>query len=326
MTRSRLPYEGVGASSYPDDLLTSYVDFLRYERRYSEHTVAAYRLDVEHFFQMQRPGVAISSCVETITRDDVREWVSQQVESDCEPRSINRRLAGVRYFFRYLRQQGILTHDPSHGVMRVRVSKRLPSVLQPREAERLLEESNFPTGWEGTRDRLLLLMLYTLGLRRGEAAGLQWSDLSSGYTQLRVRGKGDKDRTLPVLREVSHTLALYLQQVRAAFGSGVESGALFLSSSGAPLSGRQIYDIVHHYISLVTTQQHRGPHVLRHSFATHMLAGGADIVSIKELLGHSSLDTTQIYTHVDPETLRAAYWRAHPHAAGGARADADERE
>lgn len=292
-------------------------DYLRYERRYSEHTVRSYEGDVESFLAAQFPGVTEDDALQSASRGAVREWMAAMVQEGLASTTVNRRLAGLRYFFRYLQREGVVKVNPTLGLTRLREPKRLPVSLRQAEAERLFSEVDYGEGWQGKRDRLLLLLLYSLGLRRSEAAALCWNDLSKGYTTVRVRGKGDKDRVLPVTDELAEALGEYGRAVAAEFGSAVYRGVVFLADGGEALGDGRIYEKVKAYLGQVTTQSYRGPHVLRHSFATHMLEDGADILSIKELLGHSSLSSTQVYTHVDAETMRAAYVHAHPHARAG---------
>lgn len=294
--------------------LRRFTDYMQYDRRYSAHTVQGYREDVFSFFATRFPEMPIEEAMVLAARGDVREWMADMVQQGHAEATVNRRVSGLRYFYRYLEREGVVNRNPTAGIRRLREPRRLPVSLRQEEAERLFAEVDYGTGWQARRDRLLLLLLYTLGLRRSEAAELRWQDFSKGFTTVRVRGKGDKDRVLPVTDELSRLLEVYGREVSAEFGDAVYRGVVFLSDDGEALGVARIYQKVKDYLGVVTTQSYRGPHVLRHSFATHMLEDGADILSIKELLGHSSLSSTQVYTHVDAETMRAAYAKAHPHA------------
>lgn len=297
------------------DFLAQFCDYMLYERCYSAHTVRGYARDVTSFFASQFPGLPLGEAVLLASRDNVREWLAEMLADGRATTTANRRLAGLRFFFRYMQREGVVSHNPASGLTRLREPRRLPTYLRQEEAERLFSEVDYGDGWQGRRDRLLLLLLYTLGLRRSEAAELRWGDFSRGFSSVRVRGKGDKDRVLPVTEELAEQLASYGRLVSAALGTSVFRGVVFLSDDGGEALGdARIYQKVKDYLGRVTTQAYRGPHVLRHSFATHMLEDGADILSIKELLGHSSLSSTQVYTHVDAEAMRAAYMKAHPHA------------
>jgi len=250
-----------------------------------------------------------------VTRRDVRIWVASLMRKGHAATTAKRRLSGLQNFFRFLERRGVVQSNPIAGVARPAAKRRLPTSLREEEVERLFGEVQFPEGWEGIRDRVLLLTLYELGLRRSEASALRWSDYDRATGTVRVRGKGDRDRVLPVLHELGQTLDALADAERAEFGR--LGNWVFRTESGEALTGGKIYGLVRGYLGLVTSSLHRGPHVLRHTFATHLLNGGADIVSIRDLLGHKSLQTTQIYTHTDIEMLKRAYQSAHPHAGDG---------
>lgn len=287
--------------------------YLRYERRYSEHTVVAYVTDVREFFSTLRDDGSMSS---TVLRGDVVEWMSERVARGCKPTTVNRGLSALRYYFRFLRREGFQEDDPTYHVQSLRVPERLPTVLTEAEAARLFDQVTYPAGWLGLRDRLILLLLYTLGVRRSELLALAWRDFSTGYQQVRILGKGRKERFLPVLPEAAQLLGRYREATRVEFAAQSWDAPVILDDQGAPMEVPQLYRLVRDYLGQVTTMRYRGPHVLRHSFATHMLQEGADILTIQRLLGHSSLHSTQVYTHVDASLLRREYQQAHPHARG----------
>lgn len=296
-------------------MLSRFVDFLRYDRNYSTNTVVGYERDVSSFFSYLGEGESVESLYAAVRPRDVRLYVSELMGGGYAARSINRALSSLRLFFRFLQQMGFREDNPTSGVPRVKESKRLPTFLRTSETERLFDRKNFPEGWQGQRDWVLLLLIYTLGLRRSEVVALRWCDFDRHQRVLRVRGKGDKDRVLPVTSELLDSLSAYRMMAEGEFGITVaDEDVVLLTDSGAAASGGFIYRTVRRYLSLVTTSTYRGPHVLRHTFATHMLEGGADIVSIKDLLGHASLSTTQVYTHTDAEMLKSAYMKAHPRA------------
>ena len=296
------------------DLLGRYADYLRYERNYSPRTVEGYCGDVEFFFTELYPEKPIDAelCAQ-VSRRDVRIWVASLMRKGLAATTAKRRLSGLQNFFRFLERRGVVQSNPIAGVARPAAKRRLPTSLREEEVERLFGEVQFPEGWEGVRDRVLLLSLYELGLRRSEASALRWSDYDRATGTVRVHGKGDRDRVLPVLRERGLALEELASAERDTFGR--VGNWVFRTASGEALTGAKIYELVRGYLGLVTSSLHRGPHVLRHTFATHLLNGGADIVSIRDLLGHKSLQTTQIYTHTDIEMLKRAYKSAHPHAA-----------
>jgi len=297
-----------------EEWLRRFEMYLRFERRYSDYTVTGYVGDVSSFHAYQNSGERECGDIALTSRECVREWLADMTRSGLAVTTINRRLEGVRYFFRYLQREGAVQQNPTCGISRLREPRRLPSYLRKDEAERLFENVDYGEGWRGVRDRFLLLLLYSLGLRRSEAAELRWQDFSKGYTSVRVRGKGDKDRVLPLTDELTRLACEYGVAVESEFGGASRRGYVFLSDEGGALGVNRIYRAVRSYLGCVTTLAYRGPHVLRHSFATHMLEDGADILSIKELLGHASLSSTQVYTHVDAETMRSVYVKAHPRA------------
>lgn len=296
-------------------IMESYRDYLRYERNYSERTVEAYVADVEGFFAECYPGEDIGAVAAGVTLRDVRLYLGSEMEKGRSARTVSRRLSSLRSFFAHQQLRGLRADNPVSGVVRPRAPKRLPSYLREQEAVRLFDRELYEEGWPGERSRTLLLAIYALGLRRAEVIALRWGDFDLSHGLLRVRGKGDKDRVLPVTDELIHELAAYRVATEAEFARTLGPGdAVFLHTNGEPINDHQVYAIASRYIGLVSTSRERGPHVLRHSFATHMLEGGADIVSIKELLGHSSLMTTQVYTHTDAALLKRVYKSAHPHA------------
>lgn len=296
-----------------EESLGRFETYLRYERRYSEHTVAAYVTDVREFFSSLPMGEVEFSA---LSRSDVAEWMSSRIAQGCKPTTVNRGLSALRYYFRFLRREGLIVDDPTYHAQSLRVPKRLPTVLTEKETAHLFDQVVYPEGWQGQRDRLILLLLYTLGVRRSELLTLTWGDFSSGYREVRVLGKGRKERLLPVLPEASELLSSYRAAVYGEFTALPRDGHVILDDHGQPMKVARLYRLVRDYLGQVTTQSYRGPHVLRHSFATHMLEEGADILTIKRLLGHSSLRSTQVYTHVDASLLRKEYQQAHPHAQG----------
>ena len=300
------------------DLLMQFAEFLTYERCYSPLTQQAYVNDVQRFLDQAFPGEDVGVASRQADDRDVRRWVMSMVEAGHEPASVNRRLSSLSYYFRYLCQVGERVTNPVSTVPRQRAARRLPSYIPEEDMAHLLDELEYPAGIEGQRDRLMLLALYTLGLRRAELVGLRWSDFDFPAMMVRVRGKGNKERLLPVTHELRGELESYRRVLESELGVRGD-GNVFRDNNGAPVSGSFVYSTVRSYLSRLPRATHHNPHTIRHSFATHLLRRGADIVTIKDLLGHASLQTTQIYTHVDVDQLLAAYREAHPHAQGNGR-------
>ena len=282
--------------------------FLRYlstERNASPHTCSNYALDLEQFFRFlghQRVG--------DINPFDIRRFVSHLSTQQQARRTIARRLSCLRSFFRYLCREGRLSHNPAEAIPTPRLEKRLPSFLDEQQVTTLLETP--PTKkWQGLRDRALLETLYSTGMRVSELVGLNLEDLDEISGTVIVRGKGKKERLCPIGETALRTIRTYQakrpKKVRVPY-------ALFISQKRTRLTVRQVDRLIASYVKQAQLPPSISPHSLRHSFATHLLDRGADLRSVQELLGHASLSTTQIYTHVTPQRLKKIYDQAHPRA------------
>jgi integrase/recombinase XerC len=233
------------------------------------------------------------------------------MEANQSPRSINRRLSCLKTYFKFLRKRGLMTTDPMKKVVAPRTGKRLPVFLQESQLAALFTHVEFGDDFGGQQQRLILELLYATGMRRSEASSLKISDIDLSRQVLRVRGKGDKERMLPFAAYLSDLLEKFLA-LRAAMFPATPEPWLFLNRKGEQLSPESIYQIVRKNLSLVTTVEQRSPHVLRHSFATHLSNNGAELNAIKELLGHSNLAATQVYMHNSIERLLEIYEKSHP--------------
>lgn len=287
-------------------------DFLSYlvaDRGYSPLTVETYRVDLTHFEKFCQE---LDDEVDwnTVDSDLIRRWVSQRMEEGIGPRTVKRSLSALRSFYKYLLRMGAVEKDPTQLVSNPKVGKTLPSFIKESEMDRLLDGITYPQTFEGQRDHLILLTFYTTGVRASELVGLNIEDVDLSNGELKVTGKRNKQRIIPFGEELIHELNAYLKVVSDTFGQ--TSGALFLDKKGERLSNECVRQVVKHYLSLVTTQKKKTPHVLRHTFATVMLNNGADLEAVKELLGHESLSTTEIYTHTSFAELRKEYEKAHP--------------
>lgn len=292
--------------------LPSFFAYLRYEKRYSPHTVEAYRRDLSQFAQFLLATYALENYVQ-VTHTHIRSWLVFLVEKGLNARSIRRKASSVRTFYRFLRKQGKVTQDPMRKVQLPKIARALPHVLREEELHRLLEDLPFAETYEGWRDRTILEVLYGTGLRRSELLNLQVGDLDIGQAQLKVVGKGNKERIIPLGPGLIGLLHAYLEIREATFPEN-PGGPLFLTAKGKPLYPKKVYLIVHKYLGMVSTSERQSPHVLRHSFATHLSNRGAELNAVKELLGHSSLAATQIYTHNTIEQHKKEYLQAHPKA------------
>lgn len=296
-------------------LLPSFLQFLAFEKRYSNHTIAAYRRDLEQLdlFLQDLPGQPSLTTAQPI---HIRQWLVQLLEQGLSSRSINRKLSSCKTFYRFAEKKGALLHNPMLKVTAPKVKKKLPAYVEQKPMRYLLELMSENDSFVGQRNRLIIELFYSTGMRRAELIGLQLKDVDLSQQTLRVLGKGNKERILPIGKDVLQSLTQYLpkrdeqlQEVNAT-----EEAHLLVTEKGKPLYPKLVYTIVQEALSLVTTQDKKSPHVLRHSFATHMLNAGADLNAIKELLGHASLAATQVYTHNEIEILKQVYQQAHPRA------------
>jgi len=291
--------------------LDRYLEHLAYEKRCSAHTVQAYRRDLQQFDTwLQAMGVGL----ETATGKLVRAWMMSLLEQGIGARSVNRKLSALRGYYTFLRMVGLLAEDPTALIEPPKTPKRLPEFVEQVRMDRLFDELKWPDGARGDRDRLILELLYGTGMRLAELLGLGVGDVDLHRATLRVLGKRNKERILPLAPALCDRLRAYLAQ-RVA-GGAPEGGPLLVDEKGQPLARRSVQRLVVYYLSGVTSQRKRSPHVLRHTFATHMLEQGADLNAVKELLGHAGLAATQVYTHNTVEKLRNVHAQAHPRGGG----------
>jgi integrase/recombinase XerC len=299
--------------------VTKFFDYLAAERDASPHTVAAYRNDLEQFEAfLKREAPAALDRPASIDRHLIRHFLAERGATGASRATLSRKLATLRTFFRFLCREGMLRSNPARFVTSARRPRRLPEFVGERDAERLMSMPARDTD-PGVRDLAILEMLYGSGLRLGELVGLDLLDLDFYAGTVTVRGKGRKERVVPVGRMAARALETYLparerwlRRRRGAEGAG--GGPLFVNRSGGRLGPRSVQRIVKAYLSRIAEARGTHPHVLRHTFATHLLDRGADLRAVQELLGHSSLSSTQVYTHVSVERLKKAYERGHPRA------------
>ena len=293
-------------------LLKAFVDYLRYERAASERTVAEYEADLKAFESFYK-GLGDDLSWETIDADIAREWMVEMMERGLKATSVNRRLSALRSFYRFLYRRGYVDHDPAHLLTAPKAEKRLPAFVREQEMDRLLDGTGmFEDSFAGRRDHLIIAMFYEAGLRVSELVGLDVKDVNLDASTLRVTGKGNKQRIVPFGEELLHLIYIYRDERAAQVAD--DRQPFFVSEKGERLSTAAVRKMVREKLGLVTSQQRRGPHVLRHTFATSMLNHHADLQSVKELLGHASLSTTEIYTHTTFEELKKVYHEAHPRA------------
>ena len=288
-------------------------DFLIYfqtERNKSDLTVENYRIDLkefETFFDSLNEGITWTN----VDESTIREWVIYMMEEQqLKASSVNRKLSALRSFFRYLLMTRRIDVNPMLRITGPKRQKPLPAFMRDDEMNRLLEYLDEDTSYEGVLAKTVILMLYLTGMRRAEILSLSDDDIDFASRQIKVTGKRNKQRIIPFGNELEQQVRQYLQARSDQFG--ISFDRLFINTKAAPLTPTQLTAIVKDNLSTVTTQEKRSPHVLRHTFATSMLNSGADLAAIQKLLGHASLATTQVYTHVSFEELKTAYKNAHP--------------
>lgn len=290
----------------------SFLQYLQIHKRYSSHTVRSYKNDLEQFFLFLTEN-GYSAEPEKITSHQIRSWMVVMLENGIEPSSIHRKISCLRVFFRYLRKEGIICSDPLEKVVLPKQKKRLPGFVSEDALNTLFDSSGFGDNYEGVRNGTMMEMLYFTGIRRSELIGLCLKDIDLIEATLKVTGKRNKQRIIPLTRTFTERLKAYIN-VREETFPGCRENWLFLTGKGNKLYDKIVYNIVRKHLAMVTTMEKKGPHILRHTFATHMLNRGADLNTIKEFLGHANLAATQIYTHNTFEKLKKIYKQAHPRA------------
>jgi len=292
--------------------LSNFLNYLQYEKRYSEHTCTAYKTDLLQFSEFLEIYYKEPE-VENAQNKQIRAWVASLMKNDHTASTTHRKLSSVRAFFKFLLQQGEIKKTPFVGIHLPKKKQRLPVYLEESATERLFEPNTeiFKDDFSGVRDLCMLQLLYATGMRRAEIISLTLSSINTNQGLLTVLGKGNKTRLVPVPPDLLEVVIRYLAARKENFPNGDEQ-TLLLTDRGKPIYAKFVYDKVHHYLGMVSDAEKRSPHVLRHTFATHLTNAGADLNAIKELLGHANLAATQIYTHNSIARLKEVYEKAHP--------------
>jgi integrase/recombinase XerC len=299
-------------------LKDKYIDYLTFEKRYSAHTILAYRTDLVDFTGFLSQQYNFHDLLQA-DHSLIRSWLISLIDRKVSARSITRKLSTLKSFYRYCQKQGLLSVNPMLKVVAPRVSKQLPVFLTRDNLSKLLDTVAFADGFHGCRDKMIITLFYATGIRRAELVQIKTSDLNLEAGTIKVLGKRNKERIVPLGEKVvsmlkEYELARNSFLIENKYKAENNTYSLFVTSKGLPVYPRLIHDIVHKYLSLTASNSKLSPHVLRHSFATHMLDDGADLNAIKEILGHSSLAATQVYTHNTIEKLKTIYKQAHPRA------------
>lgn len=292
--------------------LSSFLQYLQYEKRYSKLTIAAYENDLLQFSGFLKRTYDLENLLE-VRHVFVRSWLVSLIEAGTGPRSINRKLSALKTYFRFSMKMGAIQHNPMAKVIAPKIPKRLPVFINASQTDFLWRHFDFGDGFSGSRNRLIFELFYGTGMRRAEL--LQLTDQSVDFNRqtIRVLGKGNKERIIPCNPQLQELVKAYIIVRNTTFKNSVFP-ALIVSDKGEMMNPRKVYTIVNNVLQQVTTIEKKSPHVLRHTFATHLLNNGAEINAIKELLGHASLAATQVYTHNTIDKLKDIYKKAHPKA------------
>jgi integrase/recombinase XerC len=296
----------------PHPIIQPFIDYLKYEKRYSQHTIVSYQTDLISFNDyiiMQYGETQLSS----LSHIYIRTWLASLKDEGLSERSINRKISSLKSFFKYYLKRGVITQNPMGKVISPKSQKRLPVFIRDKEINTLLQHVEFPNNWSGKTERLLLTVFYDTGMRLSELINLNRSQANFANHSLKVLGKGNKERIIPISPDLASSIKDYIHDSDTNYPD-FPKDFLLHDEKGKQLRPRKVYTIVNKYLSLVTTAEKRSPHILRHSFATHMMNNGADLNAVKELLGHSSLAATQVYTHNTIEKLKEIYKKSHPKA------------
>lgn len=290
------------------NLITSFLEYLSLEKKYSVHTIKAYKRDLISFqnfciesYQQEK--------ISDINYSQIRSWIVDLVESKVSNRSVNRKISSLKSFYKYLQKIKIIQNNPLSSHKALKTSKKIQVPFSIKEVNEVLSNIETEDSFESTRNKLIVALFYSTGMRRTELIQLKMNSINFSEKQLKVIGKRNKERLLPLLPSVLKSMHNYIKQ-RDLIDTSEDY--LFLTSKGNKLYETLVYRIINNYFSNVSSKLKKSPHILRHSFASHMLNEGADLNSVKELLGHSSLASTQVYTHNSLEQLKKVYKQAHP--------------
>ena len=283
-----------------------FIQYLQFEKRFSNHTLVAYITDLAQFIIYLQKTYEIKS-IEEINHTVVRSWIVSLMENKISPRSVNRKITTLKSFYKYLLRQKIVAENPMLKIQSPKTSKRLPVFVEKEKMDMLLDVVDFGEDEEGQRNKLIIEIFYATGMRLSELINLKETNIDFHQCQLKVLGKRNKERIIPFNKEIKTTIESYIKSKK-----DLPNEFLFETKKGKRLTEETVYGVVRSYLSLVTTIDKKSPHVLRHTFATHMLNNGADLNAIKELLGHANLSATQVYTHNTVEKLKSIHKQAHP--------------
>ena len=285
-----------------------FIDYLKFEKRYSKHTITAYETDLDQFFTFIENQYQLTD-INDLNPSMIRTWLASLKEEELTSKSINRKISSLKSLNKYLLKNGLIVKSPMSSIVSPKISKRLPQFIEENQIKTLFEHVEFADDWKHQTQKMVLELFYNTGMRLSELIHLKHHQIDYSNQQLKVLGKGNKERIIPLNETVLLHLKNYISK-----NPTEDKEWVFVSEKGKQLNPRYVYGFVKKYLSLITTVKKKSPHILRHSFATHLMNNGAEINAVKELLGHSSLAATQVYTHNSIEKLKEVFKKAHPKA------------
>jgi integrase/recombinase XerC len=294
------------------EAIPRFISYLQFEKRFSQHTIRAYSDDLQQFSDFLQKQFECND-VSVVSPSFVRSWLASMKDDDASAKTINRKISTLKSFYRFLRRENIVTINPTSQVVSQKLNKRLPQFVDKADLERLFRHAEFSDDWNGRTEWLVIQLLYQTGMRLSEVTGLKESHVDKFHHSIKVLGKGNKERVIPCHAPLIKELIQYKEDKPGAVDNAT-ADVLFVTDKGKKLYPKWVYRAVRKQLDIATTIDKRSPHVLRHSFATHLLNEGADLNAVKELLGHSSLAATQVYTHNTIEKLKEVFKNAHPKA------------
>ena len=284
-----------------------FINYLLSEKRFSVHTITSYSNDINQFFLFLSKEYKITSELSEVNFQIVRSWIASLLEKGVAPRSVNRKISTLKTFFKFLIREGVIQESPMLKVVAPKSKKRLPLFVEEDQIESLLNGVEFDDGFIGERDKLIIELFYVTGIRLSELINIKISDINFDNNLVKVLGKRNKERLIPLSTRIVKELQFFIEKYKI-------DNYLFTNLGGTKVYTKLVYRVVNKYIGKISSINKKSPHILRHTFATHMLNNGADINAIKELLGHANLSATQVYTHNTIEKLKSVYKQAHPRA------------
>ena len=291
----------------------SFIQFISYEKRYSQNTIIAYKKDLSQFCNFVNQVYQVNS-IEQVNHQMIRSWIISLVNDNVTPRSVNRKLSLLKTYYKYLLKEKIVIENPLLKIIPPKTGKNLPEFVSKEKMDELFDQIDFGENFIGVRDKLILEMFYYTGMRLSELVNLTDNDVDIPNQKIKVLGKRNKERIIPFIQSFGNSLIYYKTLRNRVIGLDEQNDFFFVTEKGEKIYKKLVYRVVNSYLGRVSTLHKKSPHVLRHTFATLMLNNGADLNAIKELLGHSNLSATQIYTHNTIDKLKSIYKQAHPRA------------